>query len=662
MTAGGESDWLRVMPENEAIDEPLVAAAVAPLPTATRDAAAEALREWLGPWVAAEDALAARKQVAEELTRTSAGFERQRKWQHRLALAIPLVALAVAFAPPSWQEVKLMLAAKQLKLPFEPLAEEEATRILCEHVARRASPVERAKLFEGSADESAAARWRRLQGDQPENGGDLWMKGLEAAESAMRPEIGGIKDSGARAEKALDLLRQATTAPHLENWLRQYRDERLRLLPPGRQWADRIAASRYDELWLQRDTLPEEFAAWTLIRDGVADAAVKSDRARAAELARLWLAVRRIGIENLNSREELNGHCQLALLFHKTALVEPLIRMDLFREMSAVTGSMSLVYLVPHQIGQSSWRNRDAPSRFSRESSINWQDPLSTAARDYRPGRHAEWLMHERLSLHFALALGALGFLLMILPHVLDRKGGNLPSRLLPLIRPADHLIHSGVAIGLPWALYGVATRWHEIGLRDKRTFHWMGELESIPLLQAAVLLMIPLGALVMAEGTLRRRLKEFGIPAGGIQLGWFPLLIVAAAICLMVAGTPLRSAPGGASMIGAVVGVALAVGFLWLLMQAVRQWIRPAGDLTRAIITQAAALPVAVALLLGTLALPAMKFAERQILARDLFERGPAGHDGHPTAAEQEFVTQTRDQLVKTVFGAEERLNRKPN
>ena len=50
-----------------------------------------------------------------------------------------------------------MLAAKHLKLPFEPLADEEATRILCEHVARRVSPEERAMLFEGSSDESAAA-------------------------------------------------------------------------------------------------------------------------------------------------------------------------------------------------------------------------------------------------------------------------------------------------------------------------------------------------------------------------------------------------------------------------------------------------------------------------------------------------------------------------
>lgn len=340
------------MPEDEAIDEQLVAAAVAPLPTATRDPAVEALRQWLGPWAASEEALAARKQAAEQLARTAAGFERRRKWQCRLALAIPLVALAVAFAPPSWQEVKLMLAAKHLKLPFEPLADEEATRILCEHVARRVSPEQRAKLFEGSADESAAARWRRLQGDLPETTGDLWMKGLHTAGSAVRPEIGGLKDSGARAEEALDLLRQATTAPRLENRLRRYRDERLKWLPPERQWADRIAASRYDELWLQRDTLPEEFAAWDLIRDGVADAAVKGDRARAAELARLWLAMRRTGIENLGSREELNGHCQLALLFHKAALVEPLLRMDLFREMSAVTGSMSLVYLVPHEIQQ----------------------------------------------------------------------------------------------------------------------------------------------------------------------------------------------------------------------------------------------------------------------------------------------------------------------
>jgi hypothetical protein len=649
------------MPENEAIDEQLVAAAVEPLPPATHDAAAVALREWMGPWVAAEDALAARKQAAEELARTAAGFERRRKWQRRLALAIPLLALAVALAPPSWQEVRLMLAAKHLKLPFEPLADEEANRILCEHVARRVPPEKRAMLFEGSADESAAARWRRLQGDSPETTGDLWMRGLETAGSAVRPEIGGLKDSGARAEEALDLLRQATTAPHLENRLRQYRDERLKLLPPAPQWADRIAASRYDEVWLARDTQPEEFAAWSLIRDGVAEAAGTGDRARAAELARLWLAVRKTGIENLSSREELNGHCQMALLFHKTALEEPLIRMDLFREMSAVSASMSLVYLVPHEIQQgSSWRNREAPSRFARETSIDWQDPLSTPARDYQPGRHAEWLMHEWLSLHFALALGAAGFLLMILPQVLDRKSGNLPARLLPLIRPADHLIHTVVAIGLPWALYGIATRWHEIGLRDKRTFHWMGELESIPLLQAAVLLMIPLGALVLAEGTLRRRLKALGIPAGGIQLGGFPLLIVAASICLMVAGTPLRRSWGGAPLIGATVGIALAVGFLWLLMQTVRQWIRPAGDLTGAIFTQAAALPVAVALLLGTLALPAMKFAERQLVARDSFERGPAGHDGHPTAAEQEFVTHTRDQLVKTIGGAEERLNRK--
>lgn len=648
------------MPENEAIDEQLVAAAVEPLPPATRDAAASALREWLGPWAASEEALAARKQAAEELARTAAGFERRRKWQQRLALAIPLLALAVAFAPPSWQEVRLMLAAKHLKLPSEPLAGEEATRVLCKHVARRVSPENRAKLFEGSADESASTRWRRLQGDLPETTGDLWMKGLRTAESAVRPEIGGLKDSGARAEEALDLLQQATAVPRLENRLLQYRDDRLKLLPPAPQWADRIAASRYDEAWLARDTQPEEFAAWTLIRDGMAEAAGTGDRDRAAELARLWLAVRKTGIENLSSREELNGHCQLALLFHKTALVEPLIRMDLFREMSAVTGSMSLVYLVPHQIGQSSWRNREAPSRFARETSINWQDPLSTTTRDYRPGRHAEWLMHERLSLHFALALGAAGFLLMILPQVLNRRSGNLPARLLPLIRPVDHLIHTVVAIGLPWALYGIATRWHEIGLRDKRTFHWMGELESIPLLQAAVLLMIPLGALVLAEGTLRRRLKALGIPAGGIQLGWFPLLIVAASICLMVAGTPLTRSWGGAPLIGATVGIALAVGFLWLLMQTVRQWIRPAGDLTGVIIAQAAALPVAVALLLGTLALPAMKFAERQLVARDSFERGPAGHDGHPTAAEQEFVTHTRDQLVETIGGAEERLNRK--
>jgi hypothetical protein len=160
------------MPENEAVDEPLVAAAVEPLPPATRDAAAGALREWLGPWVAAEDALAARKEAAETLARTAAGFERRRKWRCRLALVIPLVALAVAFAPPSWQEVKLMLAAKHLKLPFEPLADEEATRILCEHVARRVSPENRAKLFQGSADESAAARWRRLQGDSPETTGN----------------------------------------------------------------------------------------------------------------------------------------------------------------------------------------------------------------------------------------------------------------------------------------------------------------------------------------------------------------------------------------------------------------------------------------------------------------------------------------------------------
>ena len=227
------------------------------------------------------------------------------------------------------------------------------------------------------------------------------------------------------------------------------------------------------------------------------------------------------------------------------------------------------------------------------------------------------------------------------------------------LFRPEFMPYHS-VAIGLPWALYGIATRWHEIGLRDKRTFHWMGELESIPLLQAAVLLMIPLGALVMAEGTLRRRLKELGIPAGGIQLDWFPLLIVAASICLMVAATPLRSSWGGAPLIGAAVGIALAVGFLWLLVQLVREWIRPPGDLTGAIITQATALPVAVALLLGTLALPALKFAERLLVARDSFERGPAGHDGHPTAAEQEFVTRTRDQLVKTIRGAEVRLSKK--
>jgi hypothetical protein len=647
------------MPENEPIDEPLVAAAVEPLPPATRDAAAGALREWLGPWVAAEDTLAARKQAAEELARTAAGFERRRKWRQRLALAIPLVAVAVAFAPPSWQEVRLMLAAKHLKLPFEPLADEEATRILCEHVARRVSPEKRAMLFEGSADESAAARWRRLQGDSPETTGDLWMKGLETAQSAVRPEIGALKDSGARAEEALDLLLQARTAPRLENRLRHYRDERLRLLPPGRQWADRIAASRYDEVWLARDTLREEFAAWALIRDGVAEAAANGDRARAAELARLWLAVRRTGIENLNSREELDRHCQMALMF-KPALLEPLLRMDLFRERSAITGSMSLVYLVSHAIRQGSFWHFGDPSRFARETSIQWQDPLSTTARDYRPGRHAEWLMHERLTLHFALALGAAGFLLMLLPQVLNRKRGNLPARLLPLIRPADHLIHTAVAIGLPWALYGIATRWHEIGLRDKRTFHWMGELESIPLLQAAVVLMIPLGALVLAEGTLRRRLKALGIPAGGIQLGWFPLLIVAASICLMVAGSPLRSSWGGAPLIGATVGIALAVGFLWLLVQVVREWIRPAGDLTGAIITQAAALPVAVALLLGTLALPSMKFAERQLVARDLFEQGPAGHDGHPTAAEQEFVAHTRDQQVKTIGAAEAQLNRK--
>lgn len=659
MTAGSESDWLLSMPDGGTVDDQLVAAAVEPLPPATRDAAAAALREWLGPWVAAEDALAARKQAAEELARTAAGFERRRKWQCRLTLAIPLVALAVAFAPPSWQEVKLMLAAKHLKLPFEPLADEEGTRILCEHVARRVSLEKRAMLFEGSADESAAARWRRLQGDSPDTTGDLWMKGLETAGSAVRPEIGGLKDSGARAEEALDLLRQATNAPHLENRLRRWRDERLKWLPPERQWADRIAASRYDKVWLQRDTLTEEFAAWDLIRDGVADAAANGDRARAAELARLWLAVRRTGIQNLNGREELDRHCQMAVMF-KAALLEPLLRMDLFRERSAVTGSMSLVYLVSHGIRQGAFWHLGDPSRFARETSIQWQDPLSTTSRDYRPGRHAEWLMHERLSLHFALALGAAGLLLMILPQVLNRKSGNLPARLLPLIRPADHLIHTVVAIGLPWALYGIATRWHEIGLRDKRTFHWMGELESIPLLQAAVLLMIPLGALVLAEGTLRRRLKALGIPAGGIPLGWFPLLIVAASICLMVAGTPLKSAPGGTSMIGATVGLALAVGFLWLLVQVVREWIRPAGDLTGAIISQAAALPVSVALLLGTLALPPLKFAERQLVARDFFERGPAGHDGHPTAAEQEFVNHTRDQQVKTIRGAEERLSRK--
>lgn len=108
--------------------------------------------------------------------------------------------------------------------------------------------------------------------------------------------------------------------------------------------------------------------------------------------------------------------------------------------------------------------------------------------------------------------------------------------------------------------------------------------------------------------------------------------------------------------------GLALAVGFLWLLVQVVREWIRPAGDLTGAIITQAAALPVAVALLLGTLALPAMKFAERQLVARDFFERGPAGHDGHPTAAEQEFVTHSRDQQVKPIGEAEAQLSRKPD
>lgn len=649
------------MPDGEAVDEELVAATVAPLPSARRDNAAEALRQWLGPWAASEDALAARKQAAEELAGTAAGFERRRKWQYRLALAIPLLALVVAFAPPSWREVKLMLAAKHLRLPFEPLPEEEATRILCEHVARRVSPEGRAKLFEGSADESAAARWRRLQGDQPESRGDLWMKGLEAARSALRPEIGGLKDRKARAEEALDLLRRATNGPRLENRLRQYRDERLRLLPSDRQWADRIAAGRYDEVWLARDTLPEEFDAWFLIRDGVAEAERDGNRARATELARLWLAVRRTGIENLGSREELDHHSHMALIFHKTDLVEPLIRMDLFREMSAVSDSMSLVYLVPHEIRQGSVWRFEAPSRFAREASINWQEPLSTPARDYRPGRHAEWLMHERLALHFALALGAAGFLLMMLPRRRDRETGDLPFRLLALIRPADHLIHTVVAIGLPWALYGVATRWHAIGLRDKRGRHWMGELESIPLLQAAVLLMIPLGALVLAEGTLRRRLKALGIPAGGIPLGWFPLLLVPAAICLMVAGTSLRNSPGGTPMIGATIGTALAAGLLWLLMQAVRRWIRPAGDLTGAIVTQAAALPVAVALLLGTLALPAMKFAERQLVARDSFERGPGGHDGHPTAAEQEFVTHTRDQLVKTIGEAEERLSRKP-
>jgi len=255
---------------------------------------------------------------------------------------------------------------------------------------------------------------------------------------------------------------------------------------------------------------------------------------------------------------------------------------------------------------------------------------------------------------------GAAGFLLMILPQVLDRKSANLPARLLPLIRPVDHLIHIVVSISLPWALYGIATRWHEIGLRDKRTFHWMGELESIPLLQAAVLLMIPLGARILAEGTLRRRLKALGIPAGGIQLGWFPLLIVAASICLMVSGTELRHSPSGTPLIGAAVGGALAVGFFWLGAQGFREWIRPAGDLTGAIITQAAALPVAVALLLGTLALPCMKFAERQLVARDSFERGPAGHDGHLTSAEQEFVAHTRDQQVKTIGAAEAQLNRK--
>lgn len=648
------------MPENEAVDEELVAAAVAPLPPASRDAAAAALRQWLGPWAASEEALDARKEAAEELARTAAGFERRRKWRHGLALAIPLLALAVAFAPPSGREVKLMLAAKHLKLPFEPLAGDEATRMLCEHVARRVSPEERAKLFEGSADESAAERWQRLQGGQPENRGDLWMKGLQTAGSAMRPEIGRLKDHEVLSKEALDLLRRATAGPRLEDRLRQYRDERLKLLPPGRQWADRIAASRYDEVWLARTTLPEEFDSWFLIRDGVADAARGGDRARAAVLTRLWLAVRRTGIENLGTREELDKHCQLALLFHEPAFKGPLLSMDLFRELTAVSDSMSLVELVPHDIRQGSAWRFEAPSRFARETSINWQD--STPARDYRPGRHAEWLMHERLSLHFALALGAAGFLLMILPRRRDRETGDLPSRLLALIRPADHLLHTVVAIGLPWALYGIATRWHAIGLRDKRTFHWMGELESIPLLQAAVLLMIPLGALVLAEGTLRRRLKALGIPAGGIQLGWFPLLIVAASICLMVAGTPLRSSWGGAPLIGATVGIALAVGFLWLLVQAVRQWIRPAGDLTGAIVTQAAALPVAVALLLGTLALPAMKLAERQILARDSFERGPTGHDGHPTAAEQEFVTHTRDRLVRIIREAEERLSRKPD
>lgn len=650
------------MPEDEAVDEQLVAAAVAPLPPARRDAAAAALRQWLGPWAASEDALDARKQAAEELARTAAGFERRRKWQHRLALAIPLLALAVAFAPPSWREVKLMLAAKHLKLPFEPLAGDEATRTLCEHVARRVSPESRSKLFEGSADESAAERWRRLQGDQPENGGDLWLKGLQAVRSAVRPEIGSLKDGEARSKEVLDLLRKATTGPGLENWLRQYRDERLKWLPPERQWADRIAASRYHDVWLERTTLPEEFDAWFLIRDAMADAERDGDRARAAELTRLWLAVRRTGIENLGTREELDKHCQMALLFHEPAFKNPLLRMDLYREMSAVNESMSLVDLVPHDIRQSSvWRS-EAPSRFARERSINWQEPLSTPARDYRPGRHAEWLMHERLSLHFALALGAAGFLFMMLPRRRDRETGDLPSRLLALIRPADHLIHTVVAIGLPWALYGVATRWYAIGLRDKRTFHWMGELESIPLLQAAVLLMIPLGALVLAEGTLRRRLNALGIPAGGIQLGWFPLLIVAASIGLMVSGTELRHSPGGAKVIGVAVAAALAVGVLWLLVQGVRRWTRPAGDLTGAIVTQAAALPVAVALLLGTLALPAMKLAERQLVARDSFERGPTGHDGHPTAAEQEFFTHTRDRLVRIIRQAEEGLSRKPD
>jgi hypothetical protein len=68
------------------------------------------------------------------------------------------------------------------------------------------------------------------------------------------------------------------------------------------------------------------------------------------------------------------------------------------------------------------------------------------------------------------------------------------------------------------------------------------------------------------------------------------------------------------------------------------------------------------VALLLGTLALPAMKLAERQLVARDSFERGPTGHDGHPTAAEHEFFTHTRDRLVRIIRQAEERLSRKPD